>query len=134
LSDKSLASTQQLSHQLLMEALPALVEHDLAAFGKTISALQAYNGDYFAPVQGGRYASKLVTEVLNDLCAHGIHCAGQSSWGPTGFAIFESQASAELHMCRLQTQFAQPQLGWQLCTANNSGAHINIRNKGELIG
>ncbi|MDO8962826.1 MAG: GHMP kinase [Methylophilus sp.] len=134
LSDRCLASTQQLSHLLLMEALPALVEQDLNAFGKAISALQAYNGDYFAPVQGGRYASRLVSDVLNDLHAHGIQCVGQSSWGPTGFAIFADQATAESHMRRLQAQFDQAQLGWQLCTANNRGASINIRNKGELIG
>ncbi len=134
LADKSLASTQQLSHLLLMEALPALVEQDLASFGKAISNLQAYNGDYFSPVQGGRYASRLVSDVLHDLIAHGIECVGQSSWGPTGFAIFADQTIAESHMRRLQAQFPQPQLGWQLCTANNSGASINSRNKGELIG
>jgi beta-RFAP synthase len=134
LTDSSLASTQQLSHQVLMEALPALVEQDLVTFGKAVSSLQAYNGDYFSPVQGGRFASRRVSEVLADLYSHGIKCAGQSSWGPTGFAIFADQTSAELHMQRLQSQFQYPQLGWQICTANNHGAIVNIRNKGELLG
>lgn len=131
LSDNSLMSTQQLSHQVLMQGLPALVEQDLAAFGKVVSALQTYNGDYFAPVQGGRYASRLVSEVLNDLNGHGIQAVGQSSWGPTGFAIFSSQAIAESHMERLKAVFPQAQLGWQLCSANNEGARIIVRNKGE---
>lgn len=134
LADQSLVHTQQLSHQVLMQGLPALIEQDLASFGQVVSALQAYNGDYFAPVQGGRYASRLVSEVLNDLNAHGIHCVGQSSWGPTGFAIFADQATAESHMHRLQARFQHPQLGWQLCAANNEGARIIVRNKGELTG
>lgn len=129
LSDKSLASTQQLSHQVLMQGLPALIEEDLFAFGQVVSALQVYNGDYFAPVQGGRYASRLVSEVLNDLNAHGIHCAGQSSWGPTGFAIFANQATAEEHVQRLKVAFAHTDLTWQLCAANNQGAHMKIGNK-----
>lgn len=130
LEDHGLSNTQQLSHQLLMQALPALVEQDLTAFGKAVSALQAYNGDYFAPVQGGRYASKGVSAVLNDLLAHGVDCVGQSSWGPTGFAIFANQQEAEAHLSRLQSRFADTGLSWKICAANNSGAHINIRNKG----
>lgn len=131
LSDKSLVSTQQLSHQVLMQGLPALVEQDLPAFGQVVSALQTYNGDYFAPVQGGRYASRLVSEVLNDLNAHGIEAVGQSSWGPTGFAIFPNQAAAESQLQRLQTAFPHAQLGWQICAANNTGARIIVRNRGE---
>lgn len=130
LEDHGLSNTQQLSHQLLMQALPALVEQDLTAFGKAVSALQAYNGDYFAPVQGGRYASKGVSAVLNDLLAHGVDCVGQSSWGPTGFAIFANQQEAEAHLSRLQSRFADTGLSWKICAANNGGAHINIRNKG----
>lgn len=131
LSDKSLVSTQQLSHQVLMQGLPALVEQDLPAFGQVVSALQAYNGDYFAPVQGGQYASGLVSEVLADLKTHGIQAVGQSSWGPTGFAIFPNQGVAESHMQRLQALFMHAQLGWQICAANNAGARIIVRNKGE---
>lgn len=130
LVDHRLLGTQQLSHQLLMQALPALVEQDLAAFGKAVSALQAYNGDYFAPVQGGRYASRSVAAVLNDLMVHGIDCVGQSSWGPTGFAIFANQQVAETHLNRLQLNFADAGLSWKICAANNSGAHMNIRNRG----
>lgn len=130
LADHDLLNTQQLSHQLLMQALPALAEQDLATFGKAVSALQAYNGDYFAPVQGGRYASSRVTAVLNDLITHGVDGVGQSSWGPTGFAIFANQQEAEAHHSRLQSRFADAGLTWKICAANNSGAQVNIRNKG----
>ncbi len=49
-----------LCRHVLMQAMPALVEQDLSAFGQSIQALQAHVGDYFAPAQGGRYASKPV--------------------------------------------------------------------------
>ena len=75
--------------------LPAVKRQDLLAFGAYLQALQAYNGDYFAPVQGGHYASKKVENVLAWLSNNGVVCMGQSSWGPTGFAIVESEAIAQ---------------------------------------
>jgi beta-ribofuranosylaminobenzene 5'-phosphate synthase len=125
LADASLQDTQTINHQVLMRALPALKEQDLKSFGEVIAALQAYTGDYFAPVQGGRYASQLVTQVLHYLTECDILCVGQSSWGPTGFAIFESDVQAQQYLTKLQTVFKQPALSWLLCEARNVGALVN---------
>ena len=84
-----------LARVVLMQILPAAAEADLAAFGAGINALQAAVGDHFAPAQGGRYASAGVARSLDWLAAHGAACVGQSSWGPTGFAIVESAGEAE---------------------------------------
>lgn len=111
---------------VLMQALPAIVERDLAAFGHAIQVLQQHTGDYFAPVQGGRYASRLVASVLDDLQHKGVECLGQSSWGPTGFAIFDSIQAAQQHLQALQKTFTQPALSWKICRANNHGAQIRI--------
>jgi predicted sugar kinase len=51
-------------------------------------------GDYFAPAQGGRYASPGVGEALRWLEEQGIAGVGQSSWGPTGFGIIGSEPQA----------------------------------------
>lgn len=79
---------------VLMGMLPALVEEDLAAFGRAVTELQARVGDHFAPAQGGRFASPAVTEVLAWLQRRGVHGVGQSSWGPTGFGLCEDEAQA----------------------------------------
>ena len=47
------ADAAQLCRLILMKALPAPVEDDLANFGAAIKELQIRLGDYFAPVQGG---------------------------------------------------------------------------------
>src|SRR5258708_25991378 len=72
---------------MLMQALPAMAERDIESFGNAIGELQRITGDYFAPAQGGRFASPAVAEVLAWFESQGIAGIGQSSWGPTGFAI-----------------------------------------------
>lgn len=124
LADHTLSATQKVSHALLMQALPAILEQDLAQFGAAIAQLQAYNGDYFSPTQGGRYASKQVAPVLEHLANLGISCVGQSSWGPTGFAVFESERVAKQYLQGLQAKFSHPDLAWLICGANNTGASV----------
>lgn len=113
-----------LCRHVLMQAMPALIEHDLAAFGHSIQTLQTHVGDYFSPAQGGRYASKLVGEVLQHLEGIGAPCFGQSSWGPTGFAIFENTIEAETQMQQLKVKFSDPALNWMVCSACNHGAKL----------
>lgn len=113
-----------LCRSVLMQAMPALVEQDLNTFGRSIRELQAHVGDYFAPAQGGRYASKQVGAVLQYLEGTGVACLGQSSWGPTGFAVFENAAEAEKHLQQLKITFAESNLTWVICSANNHGAEI----------
>ena len=53
------AEAAHLCRLVLMKALPALADCDIAAFGSAIKELQARLGDYFAPIQGGsRFQSR----------------------------------------------------------------------------
>jgi beta-RFAP synthase len=113
-----------LCRHVLMQAMPALVEHDLTAFGHSIQELQVHVGDYFSPAQGGRYASPLVAKVLQQLQHMGVACFGQSSWGPTGFAVFESEASVQEHLQQLKFQFSDSALSWKVCSGRNHSALI----------
>lgn len=112
----------ELCRRVLMQALPALAEHDLATFGAAIRELQERTGDYFAPVQGGRYASARVAAVLAWLAGQGLACFGQSSWGPTGFAVLADQAEAEHYLEALKARHAaDKQLSFLLCRGSNRG-------------
>lgn len=116
----------RLCRHVLMQALPALAEHDLASFGAAIRELQERTGDHFAPAQGGRYASPRVTAVLQWLAGQGVACYGQSSWGPTGFALFASESAAEECLRRLQAQFAHDAaLDFMLCKGLNRGGSVH---------
>jgi beta-RFAP synthase len=112
---------------VIQHMLPALQHSDLLAFGALMADLQAYNGDYFAPIQGGRFASHDVAEVLRWLQQNGAACVGQSSWGPTGFAILENQQQAELLQTKAQLAFAgKSNIGFQCCRGKNTGASIQL--------
>jgi beta-ribofuranosylaminobenzene 5'-phosphate synthase len=110
---------------VLMQALPALAEHDLPSFGAAVRELQTHIGDYFAPCQGGhRFSSPAVRAALDLLDREGAHGIGQSSWGPTGFAFAPSAEQAH----RLATLAGNHQdcrgLDIRVCAALNRGADI----------
>lgn len=126
LTDQTIADTQNITHQVLTRALPAIVEQDLTTFGQVMNALQAYNGSYFSPAQGGQYASMPVANVLNYLNENGAACAGQSSWGPTGFAMFANEIEATHMLEILQNKFDSSDLTFMICQASQQGANIEI--------
>lgn len=108
----------------LMGALPALVERDIQGFGAALTAIQEVIGDHFAPAQGGRYASPRVTRALAWLRDHGAAGIGQSSWGPTGFALADSEMSAHGLARGARQVFAAENLEFMVCAARNRGAEI----------
>ena len=84
-------------HQVLMRVLPGAACAEFAPFAAGITHIQQLLGAHFAPAQGGSaYTSAAVGCLLDWIGAAGHGAAiGQSSWGPTGFAILPSQAQAE---------------------------------------
>jgi beta-ribofuranosylaminobenzene 5'-phosphate synthase len=93
-----LREVEHVAHLVLMSLLPALVEGDVAVFGETITTIQQINGSWFAPAQGGTFASGASTELISKMRDHGAAAGvGQSSWGPAVYAITEGDdCAAEL--------------------------------------
>lgn len=122
------ALAADLSHQVLMRVLPAVIERDFEPFASGVSHVQRLIGDYFAPAQGGSmYTSAAVGHMLEWL--RGIEAAaiGQSSWGPTGFAILRSRAVAERVLAAARAAgVLDPALRVVLTTANNRGARVGL--------
>jgi predicted sugar kinase len=82
-------------------------------------------GDHFAPVQGGRFMSKPVGEVLAWLTAQGLGGVGQSSWGPTGFAVIGSAGAAAAVLDQARRKWpAETGLAFAVTRARNCGAQI----------
>jgi len=110
---------------VLMTALPALAERDIARFGAAITEMQRIMGDYFAPAQGGRFLSPRVTEALAWLEANDASGVGQSSWGPTGFALLGSAAEAERLLAGLEARWpAGSGLTFAVSRGRNRGGEI----------
>lgn len=92
------ASAADICHQVLMRVLPGAACADFAAFAAGVTHMQRVLGQHFAAAQGGSaYTSAAVGQLMGWLgtAAEGAAAIGQSSWGPTGFAILPSQARAE---------------------------------------
>ena len=121
------AIKHSLKTMVFSEMLSALRCQDLQAFGACMQTLQAYNGDFFTPFQGGRFASKNVANVLIWLQQNGVNCIGQSSWGPTGFAIVENELQAQDLHDQLKLAFANElNISFEIARANNSGASLTV--------
>ncbi|HET9207586.1 MAG TPA: beta-ribofuranosylaminobenzene 5'-phosphate synthase family protein [Burkholderiaceae bacterium] len=92
------AQAAELCHQVLMRVLPGAASDEFATFAAGINRVQAMLGAHFAPAQDGSpWTSASVGRLLQWVRGHaGDQAAvGQSSWGPTGFAIVPSVAAAQ---------------------------------------
>lgn len=107
---------------VLMQILPALATAEPQGFGAGISTIQRLVGDHFAPHQGGRFASPRVAEVLAAIAAQGVAGYGQSSWGPTGFALVASEAEARALVASLQRPGP---LRFLVARGRNTGADVS---------
>jgi beta-ribofuranosylaminobenzene 5'-phosphate synthase len=124
-------SAAHLCRLMLMVALPALAEQDLDGFGTAVTELQETIGDHFAPVQGARFLSAQVTEALAWLRSQGVRGLGQSSWGPTGFALVGSEAAAHTLLQHLQAHWVPGRgLSFAMARGRNRGADIEIVRRG----
>lgn len=131
----------EICHQVLMRVLPGAANAEFAAFAAGITRIQQLLGEHFAPAQGGSaYTSAAVGHLIRwigtycnvqrgnvqaaDGREHGA-AIGQSSWGPTGFAIVPSQARAEevVHAARAANAIA-PGLQVGIVSGRNIGATV----------
>lgn len=120
------AVTNQLCRLVLMDLLPALQESDFAGFSSALFTYGTLVGDYFAAIQGGRYADPRMRRLVEWLRELGVTGVGQSSWGPTIFAFCEDEDRSKrlTAQVRLETQ-------WNDCrfltvSPMNAGAMIEI--------
>jgi beta-RFAP synthase len=83
---------QQLTDETL---LPAAMRGDLDDFGHAVYEFNRLAGEPFTHVQGGAYGSREIASLIANVRACGVRGVGQSSWGPTVFAL-TSDADAAL--------------------------------------
>jgi beta-ribofuranosylaminobenzene 5'-phosphate synthase len=121
-----------LAHLVLMQLMPALVEEDFASFGAAIGEIQRTVGDYFAAAQGGRFVSRAVAQVLGWLEARGIAGVGQTSWGPTGFAMLDSEVRAQALLREARERFAgRDELAFAVVRARNRGHTLEVLSEAQ---
>lgn len=120
----SSATTESLCRLLLLGLLPALAEHDLAAFGASLYEFNRRVGEIFARLQGGCYASAAGADLVQFLRQQGASGVGQSSWGPAVFAVVKDEEQAVSLVRRVQARFGLDAEAAFCTAAANSGAEV----------
>jgi len=124
------ARTEALCRLVLLGMLPALVERDLAVFGEALYEFNRLVGEAFAAVQGGTCSHPAGDTIVSFIRRQGIHGAGQSSWGPTLFAIAGDPERARNLGRRICKEFGLPGEGVLVTSAANEGARIRMTRAG----
>jgi beta-RFAP synthase len=111
----------------LMQLLPALAEWDLPKFGEAVTQIQLDVGQHFSSHQGGGiWSSDVVGEIMKLAGESGAHGIGQSSWGPTGFAFFETFNTATRVLDGLSARIEAAGLTARVVHGRNSGARVGV--------
>jgi beta-ribofuranosylaminobenzene 5'-phosphate synthase len=120
---KSDKETAFLCRLVLLGMLPALLERDLPSFGEALFEFNCRAGEMFKQWQGGVYSSAKTAAIVNFIRKNGVAGVGQSSWGPTVFAIHEAERARELAKL-VRKEFALASDEVLLCQATANGAMI----------
>jgi predicted sugar kinase len=106
----------------LMQVAPAALGGDIRAFGAAVTEIQELVGEYFAPRQGGRFATETGCEVIELARARGAAGVGQSSWGPTVFALVRGEPAGHGLADDLRGAFGERLASVVVSRARNRGA------------
>ena len=117
--------TAEMSRLVLMGLAPGILEENLDLFGESLYQLQQTVGNCFAEAQGGVYAHPLLDDIVRFIRAAGIKGVGQSSWGPTLYAVLPDEASADRLATMVESKFNLHAVGEVFVTsADNEGSSV----------
>ena len=105
-----------------MVILPSIVEKTL---GTSLVELERSNRlleHIFAPIQGGVYSNPDIARIMNFVENKGFTGIGQSSWGPTGFILTDSDTSAHNLVREIRSNFLCKDLRIDIIKGRNTGS------------
>jgi beta-RFAP synthase len=120
----SRATTHQLWRIVEMQMLPALEAGNLEHFGESVYEFNVLAGSCFASRQGGSFASEQLERWIKTIRDLGVSGVGQSSWGPTLFAIVSGQHAAEELAKEFHARHPNEDVEYTITPPANEGAAI----------
>jgi beta-RFAP synthase len=107
--------------------IPGVLQTDYELFGEAVYEFGYQSGMMFESVQGGPYNGKEIENLIHQIRSMDILAVGQSSWGPSVFAIAQNKDSANAAMEKLQELY-QDRILIDFTKADNHGVKTNIEN------
>jgi beta-RFAP synthase len=113
-----------LSAELQRNLIPAARRGDIESFGESLYRYGRMAGLYFVKTQGGPYNGIRIATLVDELRRRGVAGVGQSSWGPTVFALVSDQEHADRLQEELRREHPENELDLSVCRVSNSGARV----------
>jgi len=126
LSPVPLEVTGRLCQEVLLEMIPAAQTENFDAFGESLYRYGVEAGACFAAHQGGPFASPRLAELVAAIRDLGVRGVGQSSWGPTLFALLPDETQAQAFVRRLTEAGLSAGLELIAAAPDNHGARIEV--------
>ena len=122
-----LSVTDQLCREVLLQLLPTAREERFDEFAESLFRFGHLAGLCFASEQTGAFASDRLQRLVDLLRSHGIRGVGQSSLGPTLFALVAGESEAQSLVEWLQCQPEADELELIVAAPAGSGATVTTR-------
>lgn len=124
-------TTEQLIDEIRLRTLPAAAAGDFEAFSQSVYRYGRLAGQCFASIQGGPYNGAHLERLVDTIRRLGVRGVGQSSWGPTLFALQPDQQAAARFHDRLRETLAPPWPSMTTTPLNRTGAQITCASPGK---
>jgi beta-RFAP synthase len=117
-------TTERLRDEICKYMLPAIKTRDFDAFSESLYRYGVAAGKCFAERQSGPFASARLAKLVEAIRHLGVRGVGQSSWGPTIFALCSSTAATFELRQQLAQHAAAADTEAFVSSPNNDGAKI----------
>ncbi len=125
----SMTAVELHEHCLLIctRILPALMDSDFNGFSAAVSDFGRKVGEYFSPHQGGVIANPRMAALAEKLRANGLEGVGQTSWGPTLFALCPNESVAQGVAADISQSSLAADCAVRVVSAKNDGARVAVQ-------
>jgi beta-ribofuranosylaminobenzene 5'-phosphate synthase len=118
--------THKLVEEIRLHTLPAAARGDFEPFSESVYRYGRLAGQCFAAIQGGPYNGQYLQRLVETIRSLGVRGVGQSSWGPTLFALMPDQAAADTFRRQLRRRLPAPLPAMITTPLNHHGARISV--------
>ena len=115
-----------LCRHALLGLLPAAVEEDFDAFSDALYEFGRRAGDCFSAAQSGTYLNDEVADLVSQLRRSWVRGVGQTSWGPTLYALASDPDQATRIRRQFEDNLPPDRYDLVVTSTNTCGARVTI--------
>ena len=119
-------TTAALCTEALLHLLPAAAKADFEAFSASLYRFGEMAGNCFAAQQQGTFFDCHAAQLAARMRQLGVEGVGQTSWGPTLFAMLPNQQTGQEIANRIRVEADSADYDCVLTAPENHGATVNV--------